>query len=48
MLKPAWTGCTMHSSGIMLAVPEVLGIENWVTSNLPLLFNPSSITKIQS
>ena len=33
---------------ITLTVPEVAGIENWVTSNLPLLLNPSSIAKMQS
>ena len=29
-------------------VPEVVGTENWVTSNLPFLLDPSSIAKIQS
>ena len=33
---------------ITLAVPEVAGTENWVTSNIPLLVDPSSITKTQS
>ena len=33
---------------IPLTVPEVLGTENWVTSNLPFLLDPSSIAKMQS
>ena len=33
---------------ITLTVPEVVGTENWVTSNLPLLPDPSSIAEIQS
>ena len=32
---------------IKLTVPEVVGAENWVTSNLPSLLDPSSIAKIQ-
>ena len=33
---------------IILTVPEVVGTENWVTSNLPFLLDPSSIAKMQS
>ena len=33
---------------ITLAVPEVVGIENWVTSNIPFLLDSSSIAKMQS
>ena len=33
---------------ITLTVPEVVGTENWVTSNLPFLLDPSGITKMQS
>ena len=33
---------------ITLTVPEVVGIENGVTSNLPSLLDPSSIAKMQS
>ena len=33
---------------ITLAVPEMVGTENWVTSNIPLLVDPSSIAKTQS
>ena len=33
---------------ITLTVPEVVGTENWATSILPLLVDPSSITKMQS
>ena len=33
---------------ITLTVPEVVGTENWVTSNLPFLLYPSSIAKMQS
>ena len=31
-----------------LTVPEVVGTENWVTSNLPFLLDPTSIAKMQS
>ena len=37
-----------ESLRITLTVSEVVGIENWVTSNLPLLLDPSSIAKMQS
>ena len=33
---------------ITLTVPEVVGIEIWATSNLPVLLDPSSIVKMQS
>ena len=33
---------------IALAVPEVVVTENWVTSKLPFLLDPSSIAKMQS
>ena len=33
---------------ITLTVQEVVGTENWVTSNLPFLLDPSSIAKMQS
>ena len=33
---------------ITLAVPEVVGTKNLVTSNLPFLVDPSSIAKMQS
>ena len=33
---------------IAMTVPEVVGTENWVTSNLPFLLDPSSITNMQS
>ena len=33
---------------ITLTVPEVVGTENRVTSNLPFLLNPSSIAMMQS
>ena len=33
---------------ITMTVTEVVGTENWVTSNLPFLFKPSSIAKMQS
>ena len=33
---------------ITLTVPEAVGTENWVTSNLPFLLDPSSIAKMQS
>ena len=33
---------------ITLTVPEVVGTENEVTSNLPFLLDPSSIAKMQS
>ena len=33
---------------ITVTVPEVIGTENWVTSNLLFLLDPSSITKMQS
>ena len=31
---------------ITLTVPEVVGTENWVTSNLPFLLDPSRIAKM--
>ena len=31
-----------------LTVPEVVGTENWVTSNIPFLLDKSSIAKMQS
>ena len=33
---------------ITLTVPEVVGTENWITSVVPFLFDPSSIAKMQS
>ena len=33
---------------ITLTVPEVVDTENWVTSSLPFLLDPSSIAKMQS
>ena len=33
---------------ITLTIPEMAGTENWVTSNLPSLLDPSSMAKIQS
>ena len=33
---------------ITLTVSEVVDTENWVTSNLPFLLDPSSITKMRS
>ena len=33
---------------ITLTVLEVVGTENWVTSNLPFMLNPRSIAKMQS
>ena len=33
---------------ITLTVPEVVGIKNWVTSNLPFLLDPRIIAKMQS
>ena len=33
---------------ITLTVPEVVGTENWVNSNLPFLLDSSSIAKMQS
>ena len=33
---------------VTLTVPKVVGTENWVTSNLPFLLDPSSIAKMQS
>ena len=32
---------------ITLTVPEVVGIQNWVTSNLPFLLDSSIIAKMQ-
>ena len=33
---------------IILTVPELVGTENWIASNLPFLLDPSSIVIMQS
>ena len=40
----------LHNASLLitLIVPEVVGTENWVTSNLPFLLDASSIAKMQS